>query len=137
MHVLLHDQQLIPRLRALKHFFFLSQSSFLTHFLDISHVELRKSVRSVSLPKLQSLLDISLSLDTGGYHHTLGAGEWYKDEVKVTMASSGLYDWLLKIVSVNGVIGGDEGDHALGADTGHDDKKDKDDKDKKQLLGEI
>ena len=132
--MLLHDQQLIPRLRSLKHFFFLYQSSFLTHFLDISHNELRKSARSVSLPKLQSLLEISLSLDTGGYHHAIGAGETaYKDDIRVTLASSGLYEWLLKIVSVNGVIGGDD-DNGAGADM-EEERKERDKDDKKQLLG--
>src|SRR6266436_5354843 len=43
LQLLLKDQQLIPRLRSLKHYFFLSQSSFLTHLLDLAHLELRKS----------------------------------------------------------------------------------------------
>lgn len=137
MNVLLKDQQLVPRLRALKHYFFLSQSSFLTHFLDLGHAELRKSAKSASLVKLQSLLDLALNVDGGGGHGE--SEDVYREDVRVIMAGSGLYEWLLKVVSVSGVIGADEGDGG-GAELGQtseETKKDKDDKDKKQMLGEI
>jgi gamma-tubulin complex component 2 len=53
------------------------------------------------------------------------------------MANSGLYDWLLKVVSVSGVIGG-EGEELAGAaaavDAVDEGGKDKE-KDKKQLQG--
>ncbi|PVF93301.1 hypothetical protein CPB86DRAFT_715744 [Serendipita vermifera] len=98
LQLLMNDQHLIPRLRSLKHYFFLSQSSFLTHFLDLSASELRKPAKGVSLVKLQSLLDLALNS---------GESFGYKEDLKVTMASSGLYDWLLKVVSVSGELGGE------------------------------
>ncbi len=53
------------------------------------------------------------------------------------MATSGLYDWLLKVVSVSGAIGG-EGDElavaAAGAEAVDEGGKDKE-KEKKQLQG--
>lgn len=53
------------------------------------------------------------------------------------MATSGLYDWLLKVVSVSGAIGG-EGEELVGAaaavDTVDEGGKDKE-KEKKQLQG--
>ncbi|KAF7968072.1 hypothetical protein HWV62_32061 [Athelia sp. TMB] len=98
---LLFSQSLIPRLRSLKHYFFLSQSSFLTHLLDLAHGELRKSARAASLVKLQSLLYLALG----------GEGEGlFREDVKVSMAGSGLYEWLLKVVSVSGVIGHEDPD---------------------------
>lgn len=125
LHLLLRDQQLIPRLRSLKRYFFLSQSSFLTHFLDLSHSELRKSARSASLVKLQSLLDLALNTDSQG------EDAMFREDVKVTMASSGLYEWLLNVVNVSGVIGDDDGaDHA---NNHEESKKDKDEK--KQING--
>lgn len=138
LKLLMDDQSLIPRLRSLKHYFFLSQSSFLTHFLDLSASELRKPAKGVSIVKLQSLLD--LALNSG---EQLG----YREDVKVTMANNGLYEWLLKVVSVSGAIGGEGGDDfaAVGAasvgavsnaDAGDETGKDKD-KDKKQLQGTI
>ncbi|TFY54873.1 hypothetical protein EVJ58_g8598 [Rhodofomes roseus] len=129
LELLLRDQQLIPRLRSLKRFFFLSQSSFLTHLLDLSHSELRKSAKSASLVKLQSLLDLALNTDIQG------EDAMFREDLRVTMASSGLYEWLLKVVSVSGVLGGDEGETADGhvhEETKKEREKEKDDK--KQIL---
>lgn len=126
LHLLLRDQQLIPRLRSLKRYFFLSQSSFLTHLLDLSHSELRKSARSASLVKLQSLLDLALNTDAQG------EDAMFREDVKVTMSPSGLYEWLLNIVNVNGALG-DEGDDHGRATTPYDDRKEKEEK--KQMLG--
>lgn len=134
LHLLLKDQQLIPRLRSLKHYFFLSQSSFLTHLLDLSHTELRKSARAASIVKLQSLLDLALNSDSGlqGEEIAEGGNESFREDVKVIMAGNGLYEWLLKVVSVSGVIGNEEGD--FGDHPGEEHKKEKEDK--KQILGE-
>ncbi|KAF8722673.1 hypothetical protein AX14_009687 [Amanita brunnescens Koide BX004] len=54
------NRQLVPRLRSLKRFFFLSQSFFITH---LSHTELRKPSKSASVVKLQSLLELALNTD--------------------------------------------------------------------------
>ncbi|KAH6904213.1 gamma-tubulin complex component 2 [Coprinopsis sp. MPI-PUGE-AT-0042] len=119
LDLLLKDQQLIPRLRSLKRYFFLSQASFLTHLLDLSGTELRKASRSASIVKLQSLLDLALNNDAQG------EDALYREDVKVTMADSGLYDFLLKVVNVSGVIGKDDKDEPVPEEQP---KKDKDDK---------
>lgn len=122
LRLLLQDQQLIPRLRSLKRYFFLSQASFLTHLLDLAHTELKKPAKSASIVKLQSLLDLALSSEDASF----------REDVKVTMANSGLYEWLLKVISVSGVIGGEEGegnpDMAMHEDSKKDRDKDKEDK---------
>lgn len=133
MHVLLHDQKLLPRLRSLKHYFFLSQSAFLTHFLDAAHTELRKGARSASKSRLQSLLDVALNGESCPRFSEKNEGpkeeeETYREDVKVDMASTGLYEWLMKIVSVSGVIGDETG--GAGGDT----DKNKDEKDKGSKL---
>ncbi|KAH9055141.1 Spc98 family-domain-containing protein [Lactarius deliciosus] len=126
LQLLLRDQGLVPRLNFLKRCFFLSQSSYLTHFLDLAHTELRKTSKTASLVKLQSLLDLAL----GGDAH--GDDIPFREDVRVTMATTGLYEWLLRIVNVSGVIG-DENDIA---GDGHDEhhKKGKDKDEKKPLL---
>ncbi|KAH7918446.1 hypothetical protein BV22DRAFT_1134588 [Leucogyrophana mollusca] len=107
LQLLLKDQQLIPRLRTLKRYFLLSQSTYLRHFLELSHTELRKSAQSVSITKLQSLLDLAVNTDAAE-----GLGNVddvvFREDLKVTLAGSELYEWLLEVASVNGVIG-DEG----------------------------
>ncbi|KAL9709541.1 gamma tubulin complex Spc97/GCP2 subunit Alp4 [Leucoagaricus gongylophorus] len=124
LELLLKDEQLISRLRSLKRYFFLSQSSFLTHFLDLSSTELRKVSRSASIVKLQSLLDLALNTDAQG-EDTL-----YREDVKTTMADSGLFDFLLKVVNMQGI--GARGEEGAEEGSGHhmteEQKKDKDDK---------
>ena len=95
--MLLKDQQLIPRLRSLKRYFFLSQSSFLTHLLDLASTELRKSSKSASTARLQNLLDLALNTDSLGE-------DQFKEDIKITVADTGLYDFLLKVVTVSGVV---------------------------------
>ncbi|KAI0260763.1 Spc98 family-domain-containing protein [Gloeopeniophorella convolvens] len=128
LQLLLRDQGLVPRLNCLKRCFFLSHSAYLTHFLDLAHGELRKTAKTVSLVKLQSLLDLALGSDAHGDDMA------FREDIRVTMATTGLYEWLLRIVNVSGAIG-DEGD---GAGDGHEDhhhsKKGKEKDDKKPML---
>ncbi|RXW17512.1 hypothetical protein EST38_g8351 [Candolleomyces aberdarensis] len=133
LNLLLKDQQLIPRLRSLKRYFFLSQASFLTHLLDLSSTELRKASRSASIVKLQSLLDLSLSNDARG------EDALFKEDVKVTMADMGLYDFLLKVVNVSGAIDGEDGKTGAGLDDHHQQaggkkEREKEDANKKAML---
>ncbi|KIM86135.1 hypothetical protein PILCRDRAFT_776312 [Piloderma croceum F 1598] len=75
------------------------------HFLDLSHAELRKSTQSASIIKLQSFLDLALSTDLAGFHKESGGVDdvVFRKNLKVTMAESGLYEWLLKVVNVSGL----------------------------------
>lgn len=59
----------------------------------------------------------------------------FREDVKITMAGSGLYEWLLKVVSVSGVIGGEDGD-AEGYVHHEEQKKEKEKDDKKPILGD-
>ncbi|KAJ3806505.1 Spc98 family-domain-containing protein [Lentinula aff. lateritia] len=123
LQLLLKDQDLIPRLRSLKRYFFLSQSFFLTHLLDLASNELRKSTRSASLVKLQSLLE--LTLNTEEREDTM-----FREDVKVVMAGSGLYDWLMKIISTGGLGSERVGESEVGNEEAKKEQKD----DKKPLL---
>jgi gamma-tubulin complex component 2 len=57
----------------------------------------------------------------------------FREDVKVAVVGSGLYEWLLKVVSVSGVIGGEDGESDVHAHTQEEQKKEKDDK--KPMLG--
>lgn len=105
----------------------------MTHLLDLSHAELRKSAKSASLVKLQSLLDLALNTDAQG------EDAMFREDVKITVASSGLYEWLLKVVSVSGVIGVEDGDGGEGLAHTQEDtaKKEKEKDEKKQMIGQL
>jgi gamma-tubulin complex component 2 len=129
LRLLRKDQQLLPRLRSLKRYFFLSHSFFLTHFLGLSHNELRKSAKSTSVLKLQSSLDLTLNTDAHGEDVA------YREDVKVAIAGSGLYEWLLKVVSVSGVIGTEDGESGIVGVLHEGKRKEKEKDEKKPMLG--
>lgn len=115
----------------MKHWFFLDQSDFLTNFLDLATSELRKPAKAASLVKLQSLLDLAVRNPASS-----SSNDPYKDDLKVTMQSQGLYDWLMKIVSRTGsLIEDGELDFALDERADEDVASRKTDKEK-TLLGE-
>ena len=98
LELLVTTHELPARLRSLKHYFFLDQSDFFTHFLDIASHELKKSSKLISLTKLQSLLDLTLRQPG-----SVAASDPYKEDVKVQMNDVALTDWLMRIVSVSGL----------------------------------
>jgi gamma-tubulin complex component 2 len=77
----------------------------------------------VNVTRLQNLLYLTLKDDSN-------VDDTFKEDLKVTMSPSGLYEWLQKVVSVSGVIGGEEGDA-----TAEEPKKDKKKDDKNTLIG--
>lgn len=129
LDTLLQDQQLLPRLRSLKRFFFMSQSFFITHLLDQAQSELRKSSKTASVLKLQSLLDLALNTDLHG------EDTMFREDVNVKMATNGLYDWLLKIINEKGAIGGEFGEGGI-TDSAHGAEGRKN-KDEKPLMGKL
>lgn len=84
--------------RSLKYHFFLYQSSWMTHFLDLSLSEFSKASRAASLVKLQSLLELTLRTSGGQTSDT------YKDNIKVVMASQKLYEFLNTVINQSGDI---------------------------------
>ena len=127
LRLLISQHSLFPRLRSLKHHFFLSQGDSFTHFLDLAAHELSKRAKHVSLSKLQSLLDLAIRNPSSA-----SGADPYKEDVRVAMSGSTLTDWLVTINDVNGVVIGDDGDLADGLAAGDKDRK-KEDKDKPSL----
>jgi len=62
LRLLLDEEKLVPRLRALKHYFLLDQGDFFVHFMDIAQDELLKPREQILLTRLQSLLEMSLRM---------------------------------------------------------------------------
>ncbi|KAI0919489.1 hypothetical protein AcV5_001541 [Taiwanofungus camphoratus] len=106
LQLLTENQSLIRQLRTIKKHLLLADSTYINHFLDLSYFDLRKSSHTVSVRKLQSLLDIALYADTSGSREELDDtnARVLGGDLKVTMADSGLYEWLLKVVSVNSLV---------------------------------
>ncbi|KAI9022773.1 Spc98 family-domain-containing protein [Phycomyces nitens] len=98
LNLLLKEQQLIARLRSLKHYFFLDQSDFLTSFLDLARDELKQPAKDISLTRLQSLMDLVLRNPS-----SVAAYDPFKEDVKISMSSHRLIDQLLRVINVAGM----------------------------------
>ncbi|KAI8985169.1 gamma-tubulin complex component protein, partial [Pilobolus umbonatus] len=100
LRLLLKDQQLLGRLRSLKHYFLLDQSDFLTSFLDLAKDELKRPAIEISQTRLQSLMDLVLRNPS-----SVSAYDPFKEDVKVSMSNLKLIDQLLRINNVAGMDG--------------------------------
>ncbi|KAF8982909.1 hypothetical protein BGZ46_000382 [Entomortierella lignicola] len=101
LDLLLKDKQLLGRLRSIKRYFFLDQSDFITHFLDLASVELKRPWNEVSLTKLQSLMDLVLRNPS-----SVTVNDTFKEDLKVDMSRLGFVDQLLRIISIEGQVQG-------------------------------
>ncbi|KAI9614715.1 hypothetical protein H4Q26_009106 [Puccinia striiformis f. sp. tritici PST-130] len=104
LELLMRSEDLLGRLRSLKHHFFLSQGDSFTTFLDSASYELGKKLRHVNVSRLQNQFDLAIRNPSSS-----SSSDPYKEDVKVTMATTSLTDWLLRIVGVTGLIGGSFG----------------------------
>ncbi|KAF9435799.1 hypothetical protein BGZ76_005507 [Entomortierella beljakovae] len=97
LDLLLKEKQLLGRLRSMKRYFFLDQSDFFTHFLDLASAELKRPWKEVSLTKLQSLMDLVLRNPS-----SVTVNDVFNEDLKVDMSHLGLVDQLLRIISIKG-----------------------------------
>lgn len=89
----------------MKRYFFLDQSDYFTHFLDLASAELKRPSREVSLTKLQSLMDLVLRNPS-----SVTVNDIFKEDLKVDMSHLSLVDQLLKIIHVGGLTQGERVD---------------------------
>ncbi|KAJ3230258.1 hypothetical protein HDU78_008509 [Chytriomyces hyalinus] len=98
LNLLVTGNNLIDRLKSLKHYFLLDASDFLTHFLDLADTELSKPVGKVSVDRLTSMLELVLSNPSSA-----SSLDVYKEHITVEMSSYSLVEQLLKVTSLVGV----------------------------------
>ncbi|KAF8943777.1 hypothetical protein BGZ47_005073 [Haplosporangium gracile] len=98
LDLLLKEKQLLGRLRSMKRYFFLDQSDYFTHFLDLASAELKRPSKEVSLNKLQSLMDLALRNPS-----SVTVNDIFKEDLKVDLSHLSLVDQLLRIINVGGL----------------------------------
>ena len=104
LKLLLGDQHILERLRSLRHFFFFSESDFLSSFLEQSGHEL---VKKVSPSKTRETVQQRLQTHLGavlGSSSTVGFEDPYREDVRIVLASEGAYDQLKRIAETKGGI---------------------------------
>jgi gamma-tubulin complex component 2 len=96
IHLVLVEEQLMNRLRSIKHYFFLDTGDFFVHFVDSAEDELNKPMKSVSKEKLESLLEMSLRTSSAN-------ADVFKDDLTCDLYPYTLMEQLFAMQSVNGV----------------------------------
>jgi gamma-tubulin complex component 2 len=78
LDLILNEEQLIERLKSIKHYFFLDLGDFFVHFVDMAEEELKKTSTNVSKDKLESLLEMACRTSSAN-------GDAFKDDLSCEM----------------------------------------------------
>ncbi len=111
---LLEDNQLLGRLRSLKHYFLVDQGDFFVHFMDSAEDELRRSTANISIPRLEFLLDVSI-------RQSINDGDEFRGDLKCALLPYTLIQHLELVQQLSGesINGSDalSSSRALGMDS--------------------
>eukprot|EP00903_Cladosiphon_okamuranus_P016182 g14933.t1 len=95
MDLVVREGDLLPRLESIKHYFLLDRGDFFEHFLDCSEEELDKVIPQISVPRLESLLHLSVQMSSASQ-------DPFKDSLGLEFASRNLLKQLELIHSHGG-----------------------------------
>lgn len=93
LDLLMNENDLLGRLRSVKHYFLLDQGDFVVQFMNLCMDELDKDVGQVSLVRLQSLLEIAL-------RNSSANNDPYKDDMKAVLLPYDLQFQMCRILSI-------------------------------------
>lgn len=99
LSLILEEEQLLNRLKSIKHYFFLDLGDFFVHFMDSAEEELDKHIRLVSREKLESLLDLSLRTSSAN-------SDKFKEDLTCELQSYTLLEQLYAMHNISGNLKG-------------------------------
>jgi len=94
LDMLMDEEQLLARLKSIKHYFLLDQGDFINHFMDIAEEELAKNVHDISPQKLGSLLELALRT-------SIANNDPFKDDLMCDLEPYTLVKHIMGIVGVS------------------------------------
>ncbi|KAI4462855.1 gamma tubulin complex protein [Holotrichia oblita] len=93
LDLVMKDQDLLGRLKSVKHYFLLDQGNFIVTFLALCEKELSKNINDVIQARLDSLLDLALRL-------SCSCSDPYKDDLRTELLPYDLQFQMFKILSI-------------------------------------
>lgn len=93
LDLLMNENDLMGRLKSVKHYFLLDQGDFIVQFMHLTEDELDKDVSEVSLVRLQSLLEIAL-------RNSSASNDPYKDDMRAVLLPYDLQFQMCRILSI-------------------------------------
>ncbi|GLV35243.1 Gamma-tubulin ring protein 84 [Carabus blaptoides fortunei] len=93
LELLMKENDLMGRLRSVKHYFLLDQGDFILQFLNLCEKELSKNVNQVLLARLESFLEIALRMSSAN-------SDPYKEDMGTILMNYDLRSQMFKILSI-------------------------------------
>ncbi|XP_015121074.1 gamma-tubulin complex component 2 isoform X1 [Diachasma alloeum] len=93
LEVLIHENDLMGRLKSVKNYFLLAQGDFVVQFLNLCEAELSKNMYDIVLHRLASLLEVALRTSTAD-------SDPYKDDLKPELLPFDLEYQMFRILSI-------------------------------------
>lgn len=93
LNLVLKENDLIGRLKSVKHYFLLDQGDLIVAFLTLCDKELNKDISDVIKGRLESLLDLALRLSSAVH-------DPYKDDLRIELLPYDLQFQMFKILSI-------------------------------------
>ncbi|KAG8035211.1 hypothetical protein G9C98_001701 [Cotesia typhae] len=93
LEVLIHENDLMGRLKSVKNYFLLSQGDFVVQFLNLCENELSKNMYDIVIHRLASLLEVALRTSTADL-------DPYKDDLKPELLPYDLQFQMFRILSI-------------------------------------
>lgn len=92
--VFLDEQDLLGRLKSVKHYFLLDKGDFIVSFFTLCEKEFNKKLIDVNPARLESLLDLALRLSSA-------ISDPYKEDLKAKLLRYNLQSQMLKILCLS------------------------------------
>ncbi|XP_046488183.1 gamma-tubulin complex component 2 isoform X1 [Neodiprion pinetum] len=93
LEVLIHENDLMGRLRSVKNYFLLAQGDFVVQFMNLCEGELAKNMYDIVIHRLASLLELALRMSTADC-------DPYKDDLKPELLPHDLQFQMFRILSI-------------------------------------
>ncbi|XP_076230836.1 gamma-tubulin complex component 2 isoform X2 [Calliopsis andreniformis] len=93
LEVLIHENDLMGRLRSVKSYFLLAQGDFVVQFMNLCETELNKNMYDIVIHRLASLLEVALRMSTAD-------SDPYKDDLKLELLPYDLQFQMFRILSI-------------------------------------
>ncbi|XP_033201163.2 gamma-tubulin complex component 2 [Bombus vancouverensis nearcticus] len=93
LEVLIHENDLMGRLRSVKNYFLLAQGDFVVQFMNLCETELNKNMYDIVIHRLASLLEVALRMSTAD-------SDPYKDDLKPELLPYDLQFQMFRILSI-------------------------------------
>ncbi|XP_049765554.1 gamma-tubulin complex component 2-like isoform X1 [Schistocerca cancellata] len=93
LQLLMEENDLMGRLRSVKHYFLLDQGDFIAQFMEVCEQELSKNIDDIVPTRLESLLELVLRTSTANV-------DPYKDDMRTELLPYDLISQMFKILSI-------------------------------------